>query len=165
MNNREVPDCQPLVDEITDQLERGGRLKLLKDFVQHGDCSVYAHSRNVAELSLRMARRLPFRLDYRALVRGALLHDYFLYDWHKPDPKRRKHAFFHPSVAWQNAREDYALGRVEEDIIRHHMFPVVPVPPRTAEGWIVNVADTLCALGETMGLKRFHPHRAGQKRG
>ena len=146
---------QPLVDRITAQLERAGRLEQLKQFVQHGNWTVYAHSRNVADMSLRMARRLRLRLNEEALVRGALLHDYFLYDWHKPDPNRPKHAFFHPRVAWENARRDYTLGTIEEDIIRHHMFPMVPIPPRTAEGWIVCVADTLCALRETVSLRRL----------
>jgi len=53
-------------------------------------------------------------------------------------------------MAWENARRDYDLGPTEEDIIRHHMFPVVPIPPRTAEGWIVTAADKACALTETL---------------
>ena len=154
---------QELVSEIAAQLERGGRLGQLRGFMQHGKTTVYAHSLNVAEVSLRLAKRLPFRVDREALVRGALLHDYFLYDWHQPDPNRPNHAFFHPRMAWENASRDYELGATEEDIIRHHMFPVVPLPPRTAEGWIVCVADTLCAVGETVrrgkdrGQKRRTP--------
>lgn len=145
-------------------LERRGRFSQLKRFRQHGEWSVYDHSLNVARLSLRVAGRIPLKLDREALVRGALLHDYFLYDWHRPDPKRPKHAFFHPRTAWENASRDYALGATEEDIIRHHMFPVVPIPPRTVEGWIVCVADTLCALGETIRIRRRMRKSAGKRR-
>ena len=132
------------------ELERTGRYGHLKRFMQHGSCTVYDHCLHVAEVSLDIARKLRLKLDEDALVRGALLHDYFLYDWHTPDPNRPKHAFYHPRVAWENARSDYALGDTEEDIIRHHMFPVVPVPHRTVEGWIVSFADTFCAVKETV---------------
>lgn len=132
------------------RLERAGHFAQLKHYRQHGSYTVYDHSLNVARIAQRVARRLPLKVDEEALVRGALLHDYFLYDWHNPDPNRPNHAFFHPRVAWENASRDYALGATEEDIIRHHMFPVVPIPPRTVEGWIVCVVDTFCAVQETL---------------
>ena len=88
------------------------------------------------------------------MIKAALLHDYFLYDWHEPDPNRPNHAFHHARMAWENARRDYDLGPTEEDIIRHHMFPVVPLPPRTVEGWIVNAADKACALTETLSKEK-----------
>ena len=144
---------QPKIDEIAARLEREGKLGQSKQFMQHGKWTVYAHSRNVAAMALRIAERLHVRVDREALIRGALLHDYFLYDWHQPDPKRRQHAFFHASVACENAGRDYALSAVEKDIIRRHMFPLVPIPPRTAEGWIVCLADKLCAAKETFGAK------------
>ena len=144
---------QQKIDEIAARLEREGKLGLSKQFVQHGNWSVYAHSRNVAAMALHLAQKLHVRVDPEALIRGALLHDYFLYDWHRPDPDRRQHALFHASVACDNASRDYALSDVEKDIIRRHMFPLVPIPPRTAEGWIVCLADKLCAAKETFGAK------------
>lgn len=153
VKGREALSARSLIEEIAARLEREGRLGQTRQYIQHGQWSVYDHCLNVADMSLRLAGKLHVRVDEAALVRGALLHDYFLYDWHKPDPHRRKHAFFHPSAAWQNASRDYPLGPVEEDIIRHHMFPVVPVPPRTAEGWIVCLADTICAVKETLGFR------------
>ena len=83
-----------------------------------------------------------------ALSRGALLHDYFLYDWHVRDPLRKKHAFFHPSAALENARRVFELSEVECDIIRKHMFPLTPVPPRYREGWLVVLADKVCSVYE-----------------
>ena len=148
------------LSHILSELERTGRFRELKRFRQHGRCTVYDHSLNVAETALRMAEKLRLRLDGEALIRGALLHDYFLYDWHKADPARPKHAFYHPRAAWENASRDYALGEIEEDIIRRHMFPVVPIPPRTAEGWIVCVADTYCALKETVLDRKGNGRRA-----
>lgn len=53
-----------------------------KNFRQHGRMSVYEHSLAVARMCLRIAKYFPGEVDMRSLVRGALLHDYFLYDWH-----------------------------------------------------------------------------------
>lgn len=131
------------------ELEEQGRFEREKDFYQHGNTSVYAHSIRVAELSLQMAERLPMQVDKKSLIRGALLHDYFLYDWHEPDPSHRLHGFTHPSTAWRNACNDFYLNEKEQNIIRRHMFPLVPIPPACREAWIVCVADKYCALCET----------------
>ena len=90
------------------------------------------------------------RLDEEKLVRGALLHDYFLYDWHQKDPSHRLHGFRHPKTALGNAQRDYYLNWKEKNIIARHMFPLIPVPPQCREAWIVCLADKWCALGETM---------------
>ena len=56
-----------------------------KDFIQHGSISCYDHSLNVAKKSLIIAGFLLIfiKINEKSLIRGALLHDYFLYDWHK----------------------------------------------------------------------------------
>ena len=99
---------------------------------------------------LWMMERWQIRLEPKSLVRGALLHDYFLYDWHQKDPSHRLHGFRHPKTALGNAQRDYYLNWKENNIIARHMFPLIPVPPQCREAWIVCLADKLCALGETM---------------
>lgn len=84
-----------------------------------------------------------------ALVIGALLHDYFLYDWH--DGKGRHfHGFTHPECAKRNAEMDYTLSPRVKNIIARHMFPLTPVPPTCTEAWIVCIADKICAIEETL---------------
>ena len=139
-----------LLKETLKELNRQGRLQEEKLAKQHGSTSVYQHSINVAYLSLWLAGRLPLRTDRRALVRGALLHDYFLYDWHQKDPSHRLHGFHHPKTALGNAQRDYHLNWKEKNIIARHMFPLIPVPPQCREAWIVCLADKWCALGETV---------------
>ena len=81
-------------------LERDGRLGLTRGFIQHGTVSVYEHVRSVARASSAIAsalERAGVRVDRASLIRGALLHDYFLYDWHDADPSHRLHGFTHPS--------------------------------------------------------------------
>lgn len=125
-----------------------GRFEIEAACIQHGTTTVLEHSIQVARMSLRISRFLPLRLDRRALIRGALLHDYFLYDWH--DRKHpRLHGFRHPAIALHNARQDFLLTAIEENIILRHMFPLTPVPPVYAEAWIVCLADKYCAFCET----------------
>ena len=134
-----------------DYLEKEGRLSLTKDFIQHGNVSVYEHCLAVCVCSIKIARMLRIRYDLRALIRGALLHDYFLYDWHvNDDPNRKLHGFFHPSVALENALKDYELSKKEQDIIKHHMFPLTIIPPMCREAWLVCLADKICAGKETL---------------
>ena len=142
-----------LLKETLKELNRQGRLQEEKLAKQHGSTSVYQHSINVAYLSLWLAGRLPLRTDRRALVRGALLHDYFLYDWHKKDDGHRWHGFRHGKTAARNAKQDYRLNRLEEYIIARHMFPLTVLPPKSKEGWMVCLADKWCAAEET--VRRF----------
>ena len=124
-------------------------MRLQRQHRQHGRISVLEHSLAVALMCLKLARGLRLRVDERALVRGALLHDYFLYDWHEKDPSHRWHGFFHPGTALKNAERDFSIGPIERDMIAHHMFPLVPSPPRCRESVLLCLADKLCALRET----------------
>ena len=129
------------------------RFQMQRRLYQHGTTTVMRHCVNVAAVSLLLARALRLRVDKQALVRGALLHDYFLYDWHDPSRKGEGlHGFTHPKTALKNAREDFDLSPVEENIIVRHMFPLTPHPPAYREAWLVCAADKYCALQET-----FHP--------
>ena len=131
--------------------------QVLKTFVQHGETTVFEHCLSVAKFSLLMAhfleRTLKIDIDKDSLVRGALLHDYFLYDWHdKTVPGRRVHGFTHPGTAMRNAERDFGLNDLERDIISKHMFPVTPFPPMYRESIIVNLADKWCALCEAFKI-------------
>ena len=132
-----------------DILSSGG-METEKLFFQHGDVTVFAHSFAVACLCLYLVRLLGLRVDRRALVRGALLHDYFLYDWHVPDPSHRLHGFSHPWRALENAERDFPLGPIERDAIVRHMFPLTLAPPKYREGALICAAGKLCALCETV---------------
>ena len=129
-------------------------MQLEKEFLQHGDVSVFAHSVAAACTCLVFARLLrkylKTRLNERALARGALLHDYFLYDWHVPDKSHRLHGFFHARRALQNASRDFALGKIEQDMIAKHMFPLNLRPPACRESVVLCIADKLCAADETL---------------
>lgn len=133
------------------------RLEETDRFLQHGTVSVYRHSVAVAYFSCLLAEKLHLRINRQALIRGALLHDYFLYDWHVKDPARRLHGFTHPALALRNAQNVFDLTPREQNMILRHMFPLTPVPPINREGWLVCLADKVCSLRETARLtNRFY---------
>ena len=146
----DLENIETAVDFYGGDILTSSGMQMEKLFLQHGAVTVFAHSVAVACLCLYLARLLGLRVDRRALVRGALLHDYFLYDWHIPDPSHRLHGFFHPQRALENADRDFDLGPIERDVIRRHMFPLTLMPPKYSESILVCTADKLCALCETV---------------
>ena len=98
---------------------------------------------------------LPISCSEKDLIRGALLHDYFLYDWHDKNRAnyQKLHGFYHPGIALRNAEKEYRLSPREKDIIKKHMWPLTIVPPRCREAWIVTTADKYCSLLETLKLR------------
>ena len=125
-----------------------------KEHIQHGDVSVHEHCINVANTSIKIKRFLHIKCNDRDLVRGALLHDYFLYDWHYEDADNphKLHGFYHPGTALRNAKKEYDISKRQEDIIKKHMWPLTLVPPMCREAWIVTCADKYCSTLETLHI-------------
>lgn len=144
-----------IISAIRTQAEpllKEGRLEKCKNFIQHSDISVYQHCCHVAYVSCVLCMKMGIHVSWNEMIRGALLHDYFLYDWH--DPSRPavdfRHAFGHPTLAMRNALADYKLTRKEMQIIQRHMFPLTPIPPTCREGWIIVLADKICTILEVL---------------
>lgn len=147
---------QDLLWDYGGEILRSQGMDLERQIPQHGRVNCFDHSVAVALLSLRLARWLGLRVDRRSLIRGALLHDYFLYDWHTlhPRPGLRhglSHGLRHGGRAAANADRDFGLNAVEADIIRRHMFPLTLTPPRYRESLLVCWADKVCAVRELGG--------------
>lgn len=131
--------------------------------IQHGSMTVHNHSMDVARYSLLLNKKLGLNCNKRDLVRGSLLHDYFLYDWHDKEylgERQRLHGFHHPKTALLNAEKEYVLNDTQREIIRKHMWPLSVVPPTCREAWVVTAADKYCSLMETVGLHKGHGKRA-----
>lgn len=145
LNNKEFEDI------IRSTISHSEVLRMRK-FMSHGRTSTLEHCVNVSYLCYRLAK--AYKLDYVSIARAALLHDFYLYDWHDDIPleidKRGKHAFYHPKVALENADKYFMLNNIERDVILRHMWPVTIIPPRSKEGWIIVLVDKYCAFMETM---------------
>ena len=140
-------------------LSQKSHLRRMEKFTQHGDTSCLLHTIAVAYYSIKIAEFFGIKYKKRDLIRGALLHDYFLYDWHEKDGGHRLHGFRHPAFALYNASKDFSLNRKERNIIARHMFPLTVLPPRCLEAWIVCFVDKYCAFSETMGDGRIQWER------
>ena len=66
-----------LADTIR-ELAMQGRFYEEKEAMQHGSTTIYRHSIHVAYVSLFLMEKWQFPMDEASLVKGALLHDYFL---------------------------------------------------------------------------------------
>lgn len=137
-----------VLNQLVKIIENSG-LEKMSEYVQHGDTSCLLHTAAVAYYSVWLAKKLGIRCNKSDLIRGALLHDYFLYDWHDGTKGRGIHGFTHPSAALRNADKDFMLSVVERDIIKKHMFPLTLIPPACRESWIVCGVDKACSIYET----------------
>jgi len=147
------------LEQYADDILNSPNFQKTKEHIQHGNMTVQEHCISVAIMSLKIKEALHITCHERDLVRGALLHDYFLYDWHVKDIEHphRLHGFYHPGRALQNAQKEYKLTKRQADIIKKHMWPLTVIPPVCREAWIVTTADKYCSLMET-----FHIHKGNQ---
>lgn len=141
------------VNSVGNDILTSERMQIEKDLKQHGNISCYQHSINVACLSVRIAYKFNMKINYKSLVRGALLHDYFLYDWHDGDKSHRLHGLTHAKAALKNACTDFELNDIEKDIILKHMFPLNIKFPCFKETYIVSISDKICAVCEKFNAK------------
>lgn len=131
----------------------------MKNYIQHGNTTTLTHCLAVAYYSYIAALKLPFPFDRRSIVRGAMLHDFYLYDWHIPAQSQRFHGFVHPNIASKNARKYFKLNKLEIDIIECHMWPLTFRKfPTKKEVFLVCMVDKYCSLAETFYLPLFTKH-------
>jgi len=128
-------------------IENEDYLKMKRIPHHHG--SVYEHCMDVAYLSYCMALKL--NLDKVSVIRGALLHDFYLYKFKKRENKNLllesyRHSRNHPKIALKNAIKNFEINEKEADIIKNHMFPFGL--PRSREAWIITASDKVLALTE-----------------
>lgn len=152
------PDRDRYFNHFFRYISESGRFPQTKQYIQHGDTSVYSHCVAVAYVSLWLAWRFHVSVSRQSLLMGAFLHDYFLYDWHVKDPSHRLHGFTHPKRALLNACDDWNLSPRTQNIILRHMFPLIPIPPACREAWLVCLADKVCALAETFHMSEHFFH-------
>lgn len=126
--------------------------KKMKTLRHHIKTSAYAHSIKVAYLCYQHHKRHGTRIDRYFFVRGALLHDYYLYDRRNKSIRHKFHSFTHPKKALQNAKNAFPdLTPMEIDMIERHMFPLTPHPPKTRGGWLLCFYDKVAAISDLFG--------------
>lgn len=107
--NQNDPTIREMCELGRDVLESRD-MQALRTFHQHGVISRYEHCLSVCYIALRLADKWHVDVDRRSMVRGALLHDFFMYDWHDPGNLRLLHGFTHAKEALSNARKQFELN-------------------------------------------------------
>lgn len=150
---------QALLKEHAEDILESKNFKGTRAHIQHGSMTVHNHCMDVARYSLLINKKLGVGCNKHDLIRGALLHDYFLYDWHDKAylaNRQRLHGFHHPMTALKNAEKEYSLNDTQREIIKKHMWPLSVIPPTCREAWVVTAADKYCSFLETVGLHKGH---------
>lgn len=128
----------------------------MKKYIQHGTTSTYEHCVSVAKASYKLNRFLHAGSDIKALLKGAMLHDFYLYDWHIKGSCEKLHGYHHADSALENARKHFDMTKKEEDIIYSHMWPLnLTRIPRRREAWIVCMADKYVSIKEIFDKDRY----------
>ncbi|MDR1069299.1 MAG: HD domain-containing protein, partial [Gracilibacteraceae bacterium] len=117
--------------------------------IKHHSGTVFDHCVDVAYGAYQIGKKLG--LDCRSIIRGGLLHDFYLYKFRRREHHNvclegLRHSRLHPRIALYNAEAFFELNGTERDIIAHHMFPVGL--PRSREAWAVSVMDKISAAAE-----------------
>ena len=133
----------------------------MENYIQHGNTNTLSHCLMVSYGSYKLAKL--FGLNYKAVARAGLLHDFFLYDWHETKVGQKffdKHGFTHPKVAVNNALKYFELSALEKDIILKHMWPLTfRQIPKYKESFLVSLVDKYCSTKEIFkGIVRKLAH-------
>lgn len=118
------------------------RFSEMKAYHHHKTITCHFHSVYVSYLTFRLSSALGCSTE--EATRAALLHDFYLYDWHitKHDTL---HAWYHPRMAVLNAEEYVgALSDKQKSMIKRHMWPLYLLPPDSKEGMILTLVDKYC---------------------
>jgi uncharacterized protein len=144
--NTSVKDNHKEFVEIIEDLWKHPLVCELDGYGQHLNTSRRQHSLNVAFYAYRIAKK--FDLNLVDTVRGAMLHDLYLYDWRSDQPVEGRHVDVHPNQALDNARSITEVSDTMADCIVNHMWPMGDGRPHSREAWVVQASDKLCAILE-----------------
>lgn len=154
---------EKIIQDKIDYLIANGDFEQLKNYIQHSNYTTYEHSIAVASQSLYLVRKFNIKIDIDELITAALLHDYYLYDWHIKDRNHRFHGFFHGNKAMINALKHYNINKRQQNAISRHMFPLT-LPPTNRLGIIITIADKMCATKEIFARRIILDWRIRWKR-
>ena len=135
------------------------RFKALKSYRHHIRCNAYYHSVKVAYFCYRHHKRFKMKSSVTELVRGALLHDYYIEKGCVKN-RGRLHMIRHPKKAYMNALRDFGnMSKTQNDIILRHMFPLTLKPPKTKYGYVVCFYDKVVAVSDFFGKNLWKKYK------
>lgn len=154
MTDRDRQDYE-MFRRYMEEIAEEPAIQPMKQTPQHKGGTSFAHCVAVAAMSYKIAKKLGWDVDPKSLARGAMLHDFYLYDTETMPYSDYQHSLVHPKLSLQNAEKVFDLNNKERNIILSHMWPIPGAPlPRSREAWLVCMADKICATREMYGKKK-----------
>ena len=127
----------------------------MKNISMHRGSNCYEHSFKVAKKAIKKAINTK-DVNLEVVLLGAILHDYYLYDWRSDRSKLKKHGHNHPGIAIENAVRDFNISEDVKKVIKTHMWPInIKQFPNTKEAKIVSLADKAVTIGESLSSKSY----------
>lgn len=139
--------------EIVGDLLSHPKVQEMKLYPHHGKVDTHYHTVYVSYTVFKIAkkRNMP---ELRDITRAALLHDFYLYDWHTDKDHEELHAWFHPKEALRNAEKYFGeMTKMQREMILYHMWPLAKMP-RSKGGFLLTFCDKHCADMDLIGVSR-----------
>ena len=133
----------------------------MKNISMHRGSNCYEHSFKVAKKAIRKSiKSAKKNLNLEVVLIGAILHDYYLYDWRQDRSRLKGHANNHPGIAIENAIRDFDISEEVKAVIKSHMWPInIRTFPNTKEARIVSLADKAVTIGESLSTKKYKQNK------
>lgn len=149
------------LEDIYQQFLHNEKVMQMKNISMHRGSNCYEHCFKVAKKSIKRADHSHFKnIDYKSVLIGAILHDYYLYDWRQERNKKKKHGKNHPHIASENSKRDFDISDDVKRIIESHMWPINRKEyPKTREAKIVSLCDKMVSVGEVLTSIKFKKKR------
>ncbi len=117
----------------------------MKQYRHHQDTNTHFHSVYVSYRVMKMCEALEI-INTREIVRAALLHDFYLYQWYT-EKHEEYHIWYHPKEAVKNINKHFGkMSDYQQNMILSHMFPTCVELPKSKGAWILTLCDKRCAL-------------------
>jgi len=144
------------LEEIYQTLLNDDKVKQMKEIPMHRGSNCYEHCFMVAKRAIKRSQKFyNKKVKLEVVLIGAILHDYYLYDWRKDRSKLKHHGTTHQYVASANATRDFNISPEVKKVIEAHMWPMnFKEFPNTKEARIVSWSDKAIAIKQSLTSKK-----------
>ena len=129
----------------------------MKQYHHHKKINTHFHSVYVSYRVMKTCSLLGVK-NMAPIVRAALLHDFYLYEWYT-EKHEEYHIFYHPKQSVKNIEQYFGkLSKMQRNMILSHMWPTYVERPRYLASWLLTFSDKACAMEDYVHTsKRFLP--------